>query len=108
VPGDNGGEEDGIVSPTRRQFLQTAGKAAAALAALRIGPRGRLALAAPQTYKGVTYLTPAYRLLKSAIDGFVRHLRENARQVLDVEFYGSATLMKVDEQLAGLRDGAVP
>ncbi len=81
------------------------GGAALALAGMR---RARaLLLADVPVYRGASYLSPAYKGLRYGVLGFVDQLQQNARDVLRVELFDSATLMKADEQLAELRKGTI-
>jgi len=91
----------------RRDFLKAA--VAAGGAAVISGPNGILggiALAAP-TFTGVTYLTPGYKDLMPAIQGFVDKLAEYGKGKLKVDFYHSQTLVKANEQNAALRAGTI-
>jgi hypothetical protein len=91
---------------TRRQFLKagTIGAGAAVLGASG-GFRGT-AQAAPPTYTGVTYLTPAYEDLFPPIVGFVNQLKKHP-DLFKIDFFDSGTLVKTDEQTAALRAGTI-
>jgi TRAP-type transport system periplasmic protein len=91
----------------RRNFLKTLG-VAGGVAAIS-GPGGWLggiAFGAP-TFTGVTYLTPGYKDLMPAIQGFVAKLKEHAGDKFKVDFYDSQTLVKASEQNAALRAGTI-
>ncbi len=90
---------------TRRAFLRCAGLAGAGFVASGSWPA--LAAAPVTAYKGVTFLTPAYRALMYGIQGFVERLRQQSEGTFGVEFFDSASLMKADEQVAGLRVGTI-
>ncbi len=60
---------------TRRQFLKITGAGAIFLGAG--GRFAKIALAAPPTFTGVTYLTPAYEDLYPPLMGFVNRLKEH-------------------------------
>ena len=89
---------------TRRQFLKTTGAGAIFLGAG--GPLAKIALAAPPTFTGVTYLTPAYEDLYPPLMGFVNRLKEHP-DLLKIDFFDSGTLVKTDEQTAALRAGTI-
>jgi TRAP-type C4-dicarboxylate transport system substrate-binding protein len=91
---------------TRRQFLKTAGICAgSAFLGASGGFRGT-AQAAPPTYTGVTYLTPAYQDLFPPIMGFVNQLKKHS-DLFKIDFFDSGTLVKTDEQTAALRAGTI-
>jgi TRAP-type C4-dicarboxylate transport system substrate-binding protein len=92
---------------TRRRFLRTAGIGGAALALAGARPARGLLSDDLRVYKGASYLSPAYKGLRYGVLGFVEQLQRNARDVLRVELFDAATLMKADEQLSGLREGAI-
>ena len=80
-----------------------------ALASLLLA--GHLALPAgadaQTTLTGVTYLPDSYEALTYGSRGFVDHLRENAPDTLELDFYDSGQLLGVDEQLPALRAGNI-
>ena len=91
----------------RRKFMKTVG-IAGGMAAIS-GPNGLLggiAFGAP-TFTGVTYLTPGYKDIMPAIQGFVAKLKENAGDKFKVDFYDSQTLVKASEQNSALRAGTI-
>jgi TRAP-type C4-dicarboxylate transport system substrate-binding protein len=91
---------------TRRQFLKVAGAGAgAAVLGLPDGFQGT-AMAAPPTYTGVTYLTPAYKDLFPPIMGFIDRLKKNP-DLMKIDFFDSGTLIKTDEQVSALRAGTI-
>jgi len=91
---------------TRRQFLKVAGAGAGAVVlGLPDGFRGT-AVAAPPTYIGVTYLTPAYTDLFPPIMGFIDRLKKNP-DLMKIDFFDSGTLIKTDEQVSALRAGTI-
>lgn len=92
---------------SRRRLLQVGGAYGSTLALSGISPLVRLCFAARPTYRGVTYLTPAYRAAKEMIDGFVLNLRKSGEDVLNLEFYDSGSLMTADQQILGLKGGAI-
>jgi len=94
-------------SLTRRSFLKGSTIAAASLALNSVASVRSNVFAQRLNHRGVTYLTPAYRALMYGISGFVDHLRQYADDVFKVEFFDSATLMKADDQVMGLKSGAV-
>lgn len=90
----------------RRDFLKHSalGTAGVFLAASGLwAPRARAA----RRLTGVTYLPQSYTALSYGSNGFVRHLKENAADVFDVQFYDSGQLLKADEQLPALRAGNI-
>ncbi len=89
---------------TRRQFLKVAGGGAAILG-VPDWFQGT-AVAAPPTYTGVTYLTPAYRDLFPPIAGFIDRLKKNP-DLMKIDFFDSGTLIKTDEQVSALRAGTI-
>jgi TRAP-type C4-dicarboxylate transport system substrate-binding protein len=91
---------------TRRHFLKTAGISASAIFLGATGRFGETALAAPPTFTGVTYLTPAYEDLFPPIMGFVNRLK-NHPDLFKIDFFDSGTLIKTDEQTAALRAGTI-
>lgn len=92
---------------TRRSFLKTACMVTTALALDSLSPLCSPAFAKRQSYRGVTYLTPAYKALMYGISGFVSYLNRYAADVLKVDFFDSGALMKADDQLMGLKSGSV-
>lgn len=93
---------------SRRGFIKAAGIGCGAL--VLTGPTGiigRVAIAAPPTMTGVTYLTPAYKALMWGITEFNKKLQESAGDTFKVEFHDSGTLVKTDEQNAALRAGTI-
>jgi TRAP-type C4-dicarboxylate transport system substrate-binding protein len=91
---------------TRRQFLKAAGICGgSAFLGASGGFRGT-AQAAPPTYTGVTYLTPAYEDLFPPIVGFVNQLKKHP-DLFKIDFFDSGTLVKTDEQTAALRAGTI-
>jgi len=89
---------------TRRQFLKVAGAGALVLG-LPDGFR-KTAMAAPPTYTGVTYLTPAYLDPFPPIAGFIDRLKKNP-DLMKIDFFDSGTLIKTDEQVSALRAGTI-
>lgn len=85
---------------TRRDILRY-GAAAGALGLA--GAPGRLRAA--ETLTGVTYLPQSYTALSYGSNGFVERL--DASDAVAVDFYDSGKLLKADEQLPALRDGAI-
>ena len=92
---------------TRRQFLKVAGVGAGAVFLSTTGRVMGTAQAAPPTFTGVTYLTPAYEDLFPPILGFVNRLKKDYADVLKIDFFDSGTLIKTDEQTAALRAGTI-
>ena len=91
---------------TRRQFLKVAGAGAGAVVlGLPDGFQGT-AVAAPPTYTGVTYLTPAYKDLFPPIMGFIDRLKKNP-DIMKIDFFDSGTLIKTDEQVSAMRAGTI-
>jgi TRAP-type C4-dicarboxylate transport system substrate-binding protein len=91
---------------TRRQFLRVAGAGAGAIVlGLPDGFQGT-AVAAPPTYTGVTYLTPAYKDLFPPIMGFIDRLKKNP-DLMKIDFFDSGTLIKTDEQVSAMRAGTI-
>lgn len=86
---------------TRRRFLRIAAMGGAAFGLLGIEPIRGFIYADTATYKGASYLPPAYKELRFGTLGFVERLQKKAPD--RVEFYDSASLMKADEQVRGLR-----
>lgn len=88
---------------TRRQVLKY-GTFATAGATL-FGTQGLLVPRshAATTLTGVTYLPDSYKALTYGSNRFVELLKENGGDALNVEFYDSGQLLKVDEQLPALR-----
>lgn len=91
----------------RRGFLKAAGMGGMGMILSGLAPISVGARADVSTYTGATYLTPAYRVLKYGIDGFVNQLKKSAAGVMKIEFFDSGTLMKADELVAGLRVGTI-
>jgi len=87
---------------SRRNFLIQAGLGLASMA-----PFSSLVHAAMPAYRGATYLTPSYLAVRQGIDGFVKIATKQSRDHCRIDFFDSATLMKEDEQIAGLRDGQI-
>lgn len=98
---------NGMAPLSRRGFLKTACIVTSALALNSVKPLCSSVLAELPSYRGVTYLTPAYKALMYGISGFVDYLRKYAKDALKVEFFDSATLMKADDQVMGLKSGTV-
>ena len=92
---------------TRRQFLKVAGVGTGAVFLSTAGRVMGTAQAAPPTFTGVTYLTPAYEDLFPPILGFVNRLKKDYADVLKIDFFDSGTLIKTDEQTAALRAGTI-
>lgn len=90
---------------SRREFLRTAGIGGAALLVSGGTPFTNLAWAEKTRYRGVTYITRAYRAIMYGIDGFVFRLRNGSSDLLNVEFFDSAALMTADQQAMGLKSG---
>jgi len=90
----------------RRSFLKGVATGGASLLLGGFPLLQRLAFAQAPSYKGVTYLTPAYRDSMPAISGFVARLALPAAP-FRVEFFDSGSLMKADEQVTGLKTGAI-
>ncbi len=90
---------------SRRDFLRIAGIGGSAFLVANGGRLAGTARAANTRYRGVTYLTRAYRAIMQMIDGFVFHLRDGTSSFLDIEFFDSATLMTADQQTMGLKSG---
>lgn len=90
----------------RRDFMKAAGIGCGAIAMVGLPGLGSVAMAAP-TFTGVTYLTPAYKALMGGITGFNERLQKNAGDMFKVDFHDSGTLMKADEQIAGLRSKTI-
>ena len=88
----------------RRGLLKTATLGALVLPAY--GAWRRPAFGA-QTLTGVTYLPPSYEALMWGMQGLVDHVRENAGEDVEIEFYDSGTLLSADEQVTGLRSGTI-
>lgn len=90
-----------------RRTLLKSGAAAGLAAALPISalPIAPLPARAAETITGVTYLTPSYKALMWSIGGFNERLAEGLGGSLD--FHDSGTLMKADEQIAGLRSRVI-
>lgn len=82
-----------------------AGIGGAAFLASKGGRLAAKARAVNTRYRGVTYLTRAYRAIMSPIDGFILQLKTGTSDFLDVEFFDSATLMTADRQTMGLKSG---
>ncbi len=91
---------------TRRDFLKTAGLGGAALAVSGFTPLVGTAFAAPPTFTGVTYLTPAYKALMFGVNGFIDQLKKHP-DTLKVDFFDSGTLIKADQQVSALRAGTI-
>ncbi len=91
---------------TRRQFLKAAGICGGSAFLGAAGGFRGTAQAAPPTYTGVTYLTPAYEDLFPPIVGFVNQLKKHA-DLFKIDFFDSGTLVKTDEQTAALRAGTI-
>jgi TRAP-type C4-dicarboxylate transport system substrate-binding protein len=89
---------------SRRTFLQAAGIGGAALSVL--GPRS-LAFAAVPTYTGSTYHTATYKCTLPGQLEFAKLLAENGKGEFEGAFYDSGTLLKEDEQLAGMRANTI-
>ena len=87
---------------TRRNFLKAAGAGCGALAVA--GP-GSLAWGKGPTYTGVSYITPTYPCILTGQKEFARMLSEKGAEEFEATFFDSATLLKEDEQLAGMRAG---
>ncbi len=85
---------------TRRQFLKIAAMGGAAFGFLGIEPFRGLSRA-HEVYKGASYLPPSYKELRFGTLGFIDRLHKIAPGRF--EFYDSASLMKADEQVRGLR-----
>lgn len=85
-----------------RRTLLKSGAAAGLAAAL---PFSIPAALAAERLTGVTYLTPSYKALMWSIGGFNERLAEGIDGSLD--FHDSGTLMKADEQIAGLRSRVI-
>lgn len=88
---------------TRRGFLGAAGAGLITVS----GSFGQVVLAAPPTYTGVTYLTPAYEDLYPPIKGFIDRLKKDGGDQMKVDFFDSGTLVKTDEQTQAMRAGTV-
>jgi TRAP-type C4-dicarboxylate transport system substrate-binding protein len=91
----------------RRQFFRIAGMGGVILMLSAIKPLRRLAFADKRTYRGISFLPPGYRAIRFGILGFIDQLRKNSSEVLKIDFFDSASLMKADEQLSALRDGSI-
>ncbi|MGB3244105.1 MAG: TRAP transporter substrate-binding protein DctP [Sulfitobacter sp.] len=83
-----------------RRTLMKSGLAAGALSSIP-----GLASAATQM-TGVTYMPPSYSALMWGINGFNDRLKAGLEGG-NVEFYDSGTLLKADEQIAGLRSRTI-
>src|SRR5690606_20887245 len=59
------------------------------------------------TLTGVTYLPPSYSALLWGMHGFNERLAKGLGDSWTVDFHDSGTLMKADEQVAGLRAGVI-
>lgn len=90
------------MTQNRRTVLMTG---AAALGAGLVGGLAPGRARAAQTLTGVTYLPQSYTALSYGSNGFVERL--HASDAVDVDFYDSSKLLKADEQLPALRDGAI-
>ncbi|MGQ7246595.1 TRAP transporter substrate-binding protein [Halomonas sp. V046] len=88
---------------TRRHVLKTAAGACAGATLFGTGSLLSRPAQAAQTFTGVTYLPPSYKALTYGSAGFVDFLRDNGGDALEVDFYDSGQLLKVDEQLPALR-----
>lgn len=91
---------------TRRDVLRTLALSGAMVAVTGVSPLARMAFAEPQTFTGVTYLTPAYRALMYGVNGFLDQVKKHPDDV-KVDFFDSATLIKVDEQIPAMRAGTI-
>lgn len=92
---------------SRRGFLKGGAAALAALGLSSLSPFCPEALAQKKTYRGATYITPAYRELMYGISGFIDYLRKYSADTLRVEFFDSGALMKADDLVMGLKSGTV-
>ncbi len=91
---------------TRREFLKIGGLAGASALLSASGILRGTAHAAPPTFTGVTYLTPAYENSFPIIMGFVNELKKH-KDLFTTDFFDSGTLVKADEQTAALRAGTI-
>jgi len=91
----------------RRGFLKAAGIGGMTMLLSGLEPFKGLVRADVSTYSGATYLTPAYRVLKYGVDGFVDQLKKHSNGVMKIEFFDSGTLLKADELVAGLKVGTI-
>jgi len=89
---------------TRRDFLRTAGTGVVMLSLSDL--LAVKAFAAPPTYTGVTYLTPAYNDLFPPMVAFIDRLKKHP-DLMKVDFFDSGTLVKADEQVSALRAGTI-
>ncbi len=96
-----------MADKTRRQCLRIAGMAGAAIVLSGIRPLRSLVYADVPVYKGASFLSQSYRGIKYGILGFVEQLQQKAQDVLKIEFFDSASLLKADEQVSGLRVGTI-
>ncbi|MCP4749200.1 MAG: twin-arginine translocation signal domain-containing protein [Desulfobacteraceae bacterium] len=92
---------------TRRRFLEKSAWAGAMVALTGLRPFAANLFADVRTYRGNSFLPPAYRAIRFGIDGFVENLKQVAPEGMGIEFFDSGTLMKADAQLPGLRVGNI-
>ncbi len=92
---------------SRRGFLGKVAAAAAALICKDVLPFSGVLSAAASSYRGASFLPPAYRAVRLGVDGFVETLKRNAPPSTTIEFFDSGTLMKIDAQLPGLKIGTI-
>jgi TRAP-type C4-dicarboxylate transport system substrate-binding protein len=76
-------------------------------AGLALAPLAKFPAQAAQSFTGATYLPPSYEALMWGVYGFVERLQDGLGDKESVAFYDSATLMKADEQTAGLRSHVI-
>lgn len=89
---------------TRRRALSIGMSLGAGMA---LTPFAKVPALAAQSFTGATYLPPSYEALMWGAYGFVERLQNGLGGKDSVAFYDSATLMKADEQIAGLRSHVI-
>jgi TRAP-type transport system periplasmic protein len=91
---------------TRRQSLKL-GLIAAASTVLSAGPLFSIPAAAATNLTGAYYIPASYEVLSSGPAGFIKYLKDNASDKVNIDFYDSGQLVKADEQLPALRSGSI-
>ncbi len=96
-----------MCGPTRRGFLKALGIGSISLLLPLLTPATGKAGGRKEICKGVSFLPPAYRALRSGIDGFIETLTSHPANEMEVQFFDSGTLMNADAQLPELKKGSI-
>ena len=96
-----------MCGPTRRGFLKALGIGSISLLLPLLTPATGKAGGRKEICKGVSFLPPAYRAVRSGIDGFIEALTSHPANEMEVQFFDSGTLMNADAQLPELKKGSI-